>query len=99
MPYVVLTPSAEQTIHEEVTDSWVLAQLVVRFDHLAEHPATLTEPSVMPHRPNRLMATIRIEDVIGERWTFVALLKRLPDEEGILITSVRVGGPDYQPPV
>ena len=94
MSYVVLSPKAEQIIGEEISDSWLLQSLTVRLEEIAAAPTRHTEPAASPpFRPDRLMANFELEDAAGRTWTFVVLLLRLPDEEGIFVHTLRIGPP------
>jgi hypothetical protein len=98
MGHVTLSPNAERIILEQVVDDWLFDKLIDHLRRIAEHPTTMTEPAVSPpYPPGRLMSNFHLEDSAGELWTFVVLLKRTSDEEGIYVTSLTIGGPDYRP--
>lgn len=97
MAHVILSPIAEQIILDRVTDDWLFEKLVEHLQRIADHPTTMTELAVSPpYPPGRLMSNFHLEDSAGELWTFVVLLRRTPDD-GIYVTSLTIGGPEYRP--
>lgn len=98
MAHVTLSPNAVRIIQERVTDDWLFEKLAEQLQRIADQPTTMTEPAVSPpYPPGRLMSNFHLEDAAGELWTFVVLLKPTPDEGGIYVTSLTIGGPDYRP--
>jgi hypothetical protein len=55
---------------------------------LAEHPATLSEPTAFPFAPGRLMKHFRLLDFEDTIWHITVLFWRLPDETGIFIDNL-----------
>jgi hypothetical protein len=99
MPYYELTANAESILNDNVVDGYLLSHIESFFARIATSPATLTEPAPSPpYRPDRLMANAELDDSTGRTRRVVVLLKRTDDEEGIVITSLTVSGPHYEPP-